>query len=131
MKNNDRWRHVLVPLALSLLAACTAAGPDARSQSSLPSSGEVASLCLARAAVSNEPTPAVDHLTGSQWRRYVSCALTSNKFVDTSSVLDNPEAIVSLRLNPDGSVNSATLLRTSGNAALDAAVQRAITAASP
>ncbi|WP_166660585.1 TonB family protein [Paraburkholderia sediminicola] len=66
-----------------------------------------------------------------QWRRYVSCALTSNLFVDANGDLGNPEAIVSLRLNSDGSVDSVTLLHTSGNDAWDAAVQRAIVAASP
>jgi TonB family protein len=131
MNHYFRWLLALVPLTLSLLTACTADGPKNSSEVSLPSAGDVARRCLARAAGSGEPVPAMDLMNGPQWRRYVSCALTSNMFVHANSDVGNPEAIVSLRVNRDGSVGSATLLHPSGNPAWDAAVQRAIAAASP
>jgi TonB family protein len=134
MNNNNRWllapvSFVLCPLCL--LAACTTTGPEGEHAPALPSAADVSSRCLARAADSGEPAPARDQLTGLQWRRYVGCALASNLWVESGSVADNPEAIISIRLNADGSVNSIAPLRSSGNQSWDTAVQRAIAAVSP
>ena len=121
----------LIPLVLALLAACTAEVPVNSNKPLIPLAGDVAKRCLVHAAGSGEPLLTLGEMNALQWRRYVSCALTSNLSVDANSDLGNPEAVVSLRLNPDGSVGSLTLLHTSGNDAWDAAVQRAIVAASP
>lgn len=134
MNNNNRWLLALVSFVLGplcLLAACTTASPEGENAPTLPSAVEVSSRCLARAADSGEPAPARDQLTGLQWRRYVGCALASNLLVESGSVADNPEAIISIRLNADGSVNSIAPLRSSGNQSWDSAVQRAIAAVSP
>jgi TonB family protein len=72
-----------------------------------------------------------DRQEAVKWHRYVSCALARYRVVDSRNVEDNLEAIVSVRLNADGSVESASLLHSSGNDAWDAAVRRAIAAASP
>ncbi|WP_408296832.1 energy transducer TonB [Paraburkholderia sediminicola] len=122
---------VLIPLVLSLLTACSAEAPGNSNKPLIPSADDVAKRCLAYAAGSGGPPLTVGEMNALQWRRYVSCALTSNVFVDANSDLGNPDAIVSLRLNSDGSIGSVTLLHTSGNDAWDAAVQRAIVAASP
>lgn len=95
MNNNNRWLLALVSFALTLLAACTATGPQSENGPTLPSAADVTSRCLAHAAGSGEPTPTLDQLTGLQWHRYVGCALASNLSVDSRSVADNPEAIVS------------------------------------
>ncbi|SIO71911.1 TonB family C-terminal domain-containing protein [Burkholderia sp. GAS332] len=121
----------LIPFVLALLTACTAEVPVNSNRPPIPSADDVAKRCLAHAAGSGEPLLTVGEMNALQWRRYVSCALTSNLFVDANGDLGNPEAIVSLRLDSDGSVSSVTLLHTSGNDAWDAAVQRAIVAASP
>jgi TonB family protein len=131
MNNDNRWLPAFASFALCLLAACTTTGPQSENAPTLPSAADVTSRCLARAAGSGEPTPTLDHLTGLQWHRYVGCALASNLSVDSRSVPDNPEAIVSIRLNADGSVDSVAPLHSSGNQAWDTAVQRAIAAASP
>ncbi|MFL9913305.1 TonB family protein [Paraburkholderia sp. RL17-337-BIB-A] len=121
----------LIPLVLSLLTACTADILANSNEPPIPSAHNIAKLCLAQAAGNGEPLLTVGELNALQWRHYVSCALSSHMFVDANSDLGNPEAIVSLRLNPDGSVGSVTLLHTSGDDAWDSAVQRAIVAASP
>ncbi|MGC2964955.1 TonB family protein [Paraburkholderia aspalathi] len=121
----------LIPLVLSLLTACTADVLANSNGRPIPSAHNIAKLCLAQAAGRGEPLLTVGELNALQWRHYVSCALSSNIFVDTYSDLGNPEAIVSLRFNPDGSVGSVALLHTSGNDVWDAAVQHAIVAASP
>jgi TonB family protein len=121
----------LVPLVLSLLTACTSEIPRSSTEPQLPPAEDVAKLCQAQAVGSTEPLLTVDQMNSLQWRHYVSCALSSNIFVVANSDLGNPEAIVSLWLNTDGSVGSVALLHTSGNEAWDAAVQRAIAAVSP
>jgi TonB family protein len=72
-----------------------------------------------------------DRIAAAKWRRYVSCTLGSYMIVDLYNVPENPEGIVSIRLNPDGSIASISELHSSGNPAWDAAVQRAIAVASP
>jgi TonB family protein len=131
MNNNNRRLLALALFALSLLTGCTTEVSQHDSQPPLPSVDEVTNRRLARAAAAGESTPTLDQLTGLQWRRYVSCALASNLFVETKSVPDNPEAIVSIRLDAGGSVSSVALLGPSGNLAWDAAIQRAVAAASP
>ncbi|MFL9869099.1 energy transducer TonB [Paraburkholderia fungorum] len=134
MNNNNRWLPALVSFvlcSLCLLAACTTTRSESENGPPLPSAADVSSRCLARAAASGEPTPTPDQLTALQWRRYVGCALASNLLVESGSVADNPEAIISIRLNADGSVDSIAPLRSSGNQAWDTAVQRAIAAVSP
>ncbi|WP_408437144.1 TonB family protein [Paraburkholderia caffeinilytica] len=121
----------LIPLVLSLLSACTADVVANSNESPIPSADNIVRVCLAHAAGSGEPSLKVGELNALQWRHYVSCALSSHMFVDASNDLGNPDAIVSLRLDPDGSVRSVALLHTSGNDAWDAAVQRAIVAALP
>ncbi|WP_408266256.1 energy transducer TonB [Paraburkholderia nemoris] len=121
----------LIPLVLSLLTACTADVPRNSNEPLMPSADNVAKRCLAQAAGSGAPLLTVGEMNALQWRHYVSCALSSNMFVDANGGLGNPEAIVSLRLNIDGSVGSVMLLHTSGNEAWDTAVRRAIAVASP
>ncbi|MFM0733948.1 TonB family protein [Paraburkholderia sediminicola] len=130
MNNNNRWLLALASFALCLLAACTTGSPGENGPA-LPSAADVTSRCLARVAGTGEPPPTFDQLSGVQWRRYVGCTLASNMSVDLRTVADNPEAIISIRLNADGSVHSVAPLRSSGNQSWDAAVQRAIAAASP
>ncbi|KPD20030.1 hypothetical protein ADM96_01705 [Burkholderia sp. ST111] len=110
----------LIPLVLSLLTACTADVPRNSNEPLMPSADNVAKRCLAQAAGSGAPLLTVGEMNALQWRHYVSCALSSNMFVDANGGLGNPEAIVSLRLNIDGSVGSVMLLHTSGNEAWDA-----------
>jgi TonB family protein len=134
MNNNNRWLLALASSVLGplcLLAACTSTDLQNEKGPPLPSATDVASRCLARVTQSGAPTPALDQLTGLQWRGYVGCALASNLVVDSRNVADNPEAIISIRVNADGSIDSVAPLHSSGNPAWDAAVQRAIAAVAP
>lgn len=117
----------LLLFAASILSACAPYEPP------LPARETVTSRCeaLADAVATHARAVPADRLDAMKWHRYVSCALASYMVVDSRDVQDNPEAVVSVRLNADGSVESASLLHPSGNDAWDAAVQRAIAAASP
>ena len=114
-----------------LSTACTTENTARRDEPPLPSAADVTTHCLAQAAGNGKPLSTAGEMNVAQWRRYVSCALTSNMIVASNSTPGSPEAIVSLRINPDGSLASVALLNTSGSEAWDAAVQRAIVAASP
>ena len=130
----NKGRRCLFAFVVSMLtwaAGCTTGSPQDDNQPVLPSADKVTSHCLARAASGSEPRPAIDQLNSVQWHSYVACALASNLLVATASVPENPEGIVSIRLDPLGAVSSVTLLHSSGNPAWDAAIQRAIVAASP
>jgi len=111
-------KRFLLAFALPMLNACAPYRPP------LPASDSVANRCNAFA-------DRIDGNDVAKWRRYVSCTLGSYMVVPRDTTSDNPEAIVSIRLHADGSIESVSLLRPSGNAQWDAAVQRAISAASP
>lgn len=115
----------LSPFALSLLTACAYDAPP------LPERETVANRCQSYAEAYDGQALPAERAAVEKWHRYVSCTLGSYMVIGQGEVRDNPEAVVSIRLRPDGSVDSASLLRPTGNAAWDAAVQRAITAAWP
>jgi TonB family protein len=128
--NKKRLPLIALPVALAL-SACAAddastAGPHVR-----PSPQEVMNRCLAYVATPGFAPPTEATLSARQWQRYVSCKLGGNMFANPKKVPSDTEAVVSIRLAPDGSVTSAKLLRSSGNDTYDEAVRDAIDAASP
>ncbi|WP_179402142.1 energy transducer TonB [Burkholderia guangdongensis] len=117
---------VAIALAAATLAGSAAA--DMPNDASAPSPADVSTRCLAR--VANAPSATPGTLNARQWARYVGCELAGNLHADRRELADNPEATVSIRLNPDGTVASISA-GPSGNPAWDAAVQRSIAAVSP
>ncbi|WP_186308521.1 TonB C-terminal domain-containing protein [Paraburkholderia sp. BCC1885] len=131
MTRNRRWLLAVVVSTVSWLAACTSGTPSANGEPPLPSADEVTRRCLVRATANGASRPALDQLNAVQWRMYVGCALSSNLSVASTSVPDNPEGVVSIHFDSAGAVSSVGQLGSSGNPAWDAAIQRAIAAASP
>jgi TonB family protein len=126
--------------ALAALAGCASSPPPpgpspaptpTASTPELPSPQTVTSRCLARVATPGFAPPAESTLSGTQWERYVSCRLASNMVVAATSVSGNPEAVVSMTLTASGAVDAVRLSRSSGNAAWDEAVERALGVAGP
>ncbi len=116
------------------LAGCAGAGVSAGAMTGappLPAPETVTSHCLARVTMAGFTPPTEATLSATQWERYVSCRLGSNMVVATARVSDDPVATVSMTLKPDGTVDTVTLSRSSGSAAWDEAVERAIGAAPP
>ena len=64
------------------------------------------------------------------WRTRIQAKIKS-RVVVPQNIEGNPQAIFEVVLLPGGEVLSATLKKSSGNAAYDAAVERAISAAQP
>ncbi|WP_028226181.1 energy transducer TonB [Paraburkholderia ferrariae] len=124
--------------ALTALAGCASSPPPpgpaptpTANTPDLPPPQTVTSRCLARVATPGFAPPTESTLSGTQWERYVSCRLASNMVVATTSVSGNPEAVVSMTLTASGAADTVRLSRSSGDAAWDAAVERAIGAAGP
>ncbi|WP_322014476.1 energy transducer TonB [Paraburkholderia sp. J12] len=143
-ENNKRGRSLAVlsttafAVALAALGGCASSQPPPRAAPTptantpeLPPPQTVTSHCLARVATPGFAPPTESTLSGTQWERYVSCRLGSNMVVASASVSGNPEAVVSMTLTASGTVDTVRLLRSSGNAAWDEAVERAIGAAAP
>lgn len=124
------WSSVVV--AGALLAGCADASDSSRQMASRPPNPQVLrNQCLARIqGGASVPLPE-GALTDAEWGRYVGCILSANMHVDLAQVPENPQAVVSMRVDSAGNVVAATLPQSSGNPAWDAAVQRAIKLSSP
>ncbi|NIF80600.1 TonB C-terminal domain-containing protein [Paraburkholderia sp. Cy-641] len=124
MKNNGRL--IACFLACALLAGCANDPPSAADNLPTRPAQQVLDHCLAILAPAGMPPPAPDSLNESQWSRYVGCAIGANLHAPSDQVRDNPEALVEVRVAPNGEISAIQLLGSSGNAAWDHAVDRSI-----
>ncbi|NML30112.1 energy transducer TonB [Paraburkholderia antibiotica] len=111
---------------VALLAGCAGNSPTSADLLPARPAQEVLDRCLAGLAPAGTPPPSAQSLDESQWRRYVACAIGSNLHAARDQVSDNPEAIVEVRVEPDGMIGSIRRVGSSGNAAWDRAVDRSI-----
>ncbi|MFM0286633.1 TonB family protein [Paraburkholderia megapolitana] len=117
---------VILALGLAVLTACTSDRP------SVPDSATIVRLCRERLGQSGQPAPdSLDQLTRPQWSRYTGCLISTNLRIASRDRAGYPESIVSVRFAPDGSVASAQLLHSTGDAAWDTLAAQAIAAAAP
>lgn len=119
-------RGMILAFGLVMLAACANDGP------SVPDSATIARLCREGLSQTGQPAPdSLDQLSRPQWSRYTGCLIGRNLQVAAKDRDGYPESIVSVRFAPDGSVVSAQLLHSTGDAAWDTLAAQAIAAASP